>query len=506
MVTIKLTDMPLHELKTRSIALFVPQDEQFSSAVQHLVKEFFPSIDLEAYIKEQAFYGATGAVLSLPVMRGDHLKTLFLVGLGKKEKETPRAIEHLRRAIGSLVKQLQARRLTSCAFHLPEASYFKVGNQYLGRQVALTAQLAAYKFDDYITDPSRQVVKGMVLDWVVNSEDMGDLLKGIANGDIIAGATNRVRHWIDLPPLVLTPTDLSKKAQSIAQEYDLKYTVFDEPDINKMGMGGLSAVSAGSHQDCKLVIMEYDCGKKNAPTIALVGKGITFDSGGLSIKPAQHMETMKEDMSGAAAVIGTMQAIAQLKPHVNVIGVTPLSENLPSGTAIKPGDIVRFYNGKTAEIRNTDAEGRLILADALSYAVKHYKLDAMIDIATLTGACAAALGPYYTGMMGFHDEVMKQLEHAADLSGEKVWRLPFDADYKKSIVSDVADLCNIGKPTYAAGAITAGLFLSNFVDDVPWVHLDIAGTAFEVPDLSYYSHGATGVGVRLFVELLMNWQ
>jgi leucyl aminopeptidase len=335
---------------------------------------------------------------------------------------------------------------------------------------------------------------------------MGEMYKGIVEGDIIAGGVNRVRHWIDLPPSVLTPVDLALKAESICKEHDLPITIFDEEDINKMGMGGLSAVSAGSHEDCKLVIMEYKTSQKNAPTICLVGKGITFDSGGLSLKPAQSMETMKDDMSGAAAVIGTMQVIAQLKPKVNVIGITPLAENLPSGTATKPGDIVRFYNGKTAEIKNTDAEGRLILADALSYAVKNYKLDGIIDIATLTGACAAALGPFFTGMMGYSQDLMERLEHAAELSGERVWRLPFDADYKKAIISDVADICNIGKSSYKAGAITAGYFLSHFVEDVPWVHLDIAGTAFEVPGISYYGPGATGVGVRLFVELLMNWQ
>ncbi len=261
----------------------------------------------------------------------------------------------------------------------------------------------------------------------------------------------------------------------------------------------------GSDQDCLLLMIEDKAKKKTAPTLVFVGKGITFDSGGLSLKPAVHMETMKEDMSGAAAVIATMEALAVLKPSVNVIGITPLAENLPGPTATKPGDIVRFYNGKTAEVKNTDAEGRLILADALSYGVKQYKPDAIIDIATLTGACAYALGPFYTGLMSEHDELAERVDRAAHLSGDRVWRLPMHDDYKVAIKSPVADICNIGSNKYMAGAITAACFLQHFVDDVPWVHLDIAGTAFNVPDLPYYRPGATGVGVRLLVDLAMNW-
>jgi len=218
------------------------------------------------------------------------------------------------------------------------------------------------------------------------------------------------------------------------------------------------------------------------------------------------METMKEDMSGAAAVIATMEAIAQLKPNVNVIGVTPLAENLPSGKATKPGDVVRFYNGKTAEIKNTDAEGRLVLADALAYVAKHYKPDAIIDIATLTGACAHALGPFHTGLMSQHDDLVDIVEESAEHSGDHVWRLPLSDDYKIAIKSDVADICNIGSQKYAAGAITAAHFLKNFVGDIPWVHLDIAGTAFNVPDRPYFRSGATGVGVRLMTDIAQHWK
>jgi leucyl aminopeptidase len=271
-------------------------------------------------------------------------------------------------------------------------------------------------------------------------------------------------------------------------------------------MGGLAGVSRGSDIDCALIILEYKAASQNAPTLCFVGKGITFDSGGLSLKPADYMETMKEDMSGAAAVICAIDALAQLKPDLNIIAIAPTSENLPSGHATKPGDIVTFYNGKTAEIKNTDAEGRLILADALSYAVKHYKPDVIVDLATLTGACSRALGPFYSGLFSEHDDVITCLYDAAKLSGDLLWQLPMGDDYKKAITSTVADICNIGSKQIPAGATTAAHFLQNFVDDIPWAHIDIAGTAFDVPNISYYRSGGTGVGVGLLVALAMNWK
>jgi len=312
---------------------------------------------------------------------------------------------------------------------------------------------------------------------------------------------------VDLPSNKITPIDLSAAAEEIALDYGLKCRVFSEEEVNEMNMGGLSAVAIGSEKDCRLVVLEYHVEDKNAPTVCFVGKGITFDSGGLSLKPAMHMETMKEDMSGAAAVIASMKALAQLKPKINIIAIAPITENMPSGTSVKPGDIVTFYNGKTAEIKNTDAEGRLILADALSYAVKNYKLDAIIDLPTLTGACAYALGPFFSGLFSEHDDFVQRVYKAADVSGDYVWRLPLTDDYKVAVKCEVADLCNIGKKQYQAGATTAACFLQHFVDDVPWVHLDIAGTAFNVPDVSYYQpYSATGVGVRLLVQLAMDWK
>lgn len=502
MVSIKCIDLSLLNASTGAIAYGIEEGDWQSKELQEFAGTFFPT--LHDYFNEQEFTGKAGQVIALTLAGQKGIKVAIFLGIGKEGSNKTLSVEQLRRALGSLIKYMQTKKIYDCTLALPQAGRFGISEERLAKEITISSNMGMYRFDQYITDEKRVVNKELALVWSHKGGETPEIKKGIHEGTIIAHSVNKVRYWIDLPPTALTPVELADKAIGIAKTYNLSLTVFDEAQVKEMGMGGLASVSAGSEQDCRFAVLEYKT-DPNAPTIALVGKGITFDSGGLSIKPAQHMETMKEDMSGAAAVIGTMEALAQLKPHVNVIGIAPLSENLPSGKSTKPGDIIRFYNGKTAEVKNTDAEGRLILADALSYAVKHYKLDAVIDIATLTGACAYALGPFFTGMMGKDEALLKKVEEAGKLSGDLVWRLPFDDDYNKAIVSDVADICNIGKQRYMAGAITAGFFLSHFVNTTPWVHLDIAGTAFNVPDRSYYDSGATGVGVRLFIELLMSW-
>ena len=502
MVSISLSPADLLHTKATAKAVLLEQD--FNKSTLKEYAKLFPA--LNDLIDERKFLGSLLSSVVVPVSQKGSFFYLVLIGLGKKNKQGIIDIENYRRVIGKLMRIMEDIKVDSLALELPSTSLLGSPTGYLAGQTALMAHIGSYHFDEFITDPDRKTMADREISIVLGLHDKNEALEGIKKGTIIATSVNKARHWIDLPPRILFPTDLAQKAESICKDFKLKYTVFNEKEINQMGMGGLAAVSAGSDLDCQLVIMEYKTSKKNAPTIAFVGKGITFDSGGLSIKPAVHMETMKEDMSGAAAVIAAMASIAQLKPDVNVIAIAPLAENLPSGKAIKPGDIVTFYNGKTAEIKNTDAEGRLILADALSYAVKHYKPDAIIDLATLTGACAYALGPFYAGMMSNHDEVVERLQESADRTGDRVWRLPLSDDYKPSIKSVVADICNIGSPKYLAGAVTAALFLQNFVEDVPWAHLDIAGTAFDVPDIPYYrAHSATGYGVRLLVDVAMSW-
>jgi leucyl aminopeptidase len=251
--------------------------------------------------------------------------------------------------------------------------------------------------------------------------------------------------------------------------------------------------------------MEYRADEK-APVIALIGKGVTYDTGGISLKGASFMEGMHYDMSGAAAVIATMNIIAQLKPKVNVVGITPLVENMPSGKASRQDDIIRAMNGKTIEIKNTDAEGRLILADAICYAEKFYKPDVMIDIATLTGACMRALGYFYSGLMTDDEYLLEQLPKLGQKTGDRVWALPFDEDYKPANKSKVADIANSGSVRYHAGAITAAWFLRSFVEKTPWAHLDIAGTADSVPDINYLGKTSAGAGIRLLTEFVLNYK
>lgn len=454
-------------------------------------------------MQAEKFTGKAGQVFVHSFVHDGTALFHIYVGCGKTHTTQAETIEQVRRAIGTAIKTMQRKHVAHAAIVVPDVSALGLEHDYVLSEIITTAHMAAYSFDEYKTGKDATVNQDLALTLVTDYEVPQALLD---KATLIARAVNQTRKWIDLPPSCLTPTELAGKAEAIAKHAGLKLTVFGEPEVEKMGMGGLAGVSSGSHQDCKFVVLEYNCGKKDAPTVAFVGKGITFDSGGLSLKPADSMETMKDDMSGAAAVINALYVIGTLKPAINVIGLTPLSENLPGGKATKPGDILTFYNGKTAEVLNTDAEGRLILADALSYAVKHYKPDAIIDIATLTGACMYALGPFYTGMMGTDKALLDRIARAGEVSGDWVWELPFHADYAKAIKNDNADIQNIGSGKIKAGAITAGKFLQEFVEDTPWVHLDIAGTAFQVPDRSYYSSGATGVGVRLMVELATNWK
>lgn len=503
MVTINVVAGKVFDQSVDTFIMFVVQDELNSAALKAAEKELFPG--LAAVMKKKEFTGRAQSKLELPLVNGKSVRSLLLVGLGEPHNKKKIPLEQYRRAVGVAIKTIAHDQETSCAFSLPAASLFDVSSDELMRQTVTIAEMAGYHYDELITSKHLKTADVQVF-LCVDAKDKAAATKAAQEGHEIGRAVNTTRFWVDTPPSRMTPIDLAHEAKKIAKEEGLKFTSFSEAEINKMGMGGLASVSRGSELDCQLVIMEYHTKKKSAPTIAFVGKGITFDSGGLSLKPANAMETMKDDMSGAASVIATMRALAHLKPDVNVIGVAPLSENLPSGSASKPGDVVKFYNGKTAEIKNTDAEGRLILADALAYTVKHYKPDFIIDIATLTGACAHALGHFFTGMMSQHDDAVERVEAAARNTGDRVWRLPMDNDYKPAIKSTMADLCNIGSPSYKAGSITAAFFLQSFVGDTPWVHLDIAGTAFDVPDISYFRPGATGASVRLLIDLAMNWK
>lgn len=484
-----------------AVAYGIPVFEGTIPAVAEMIQPWFAGFTSLA--EQRGFTGATKQVITIPVLVEGTPRDLIFVGVGAAGT-TINNREYYRRAIAMIIRQAQGMKAVSLVLQTPDSKILGYTPQELVHETVIALTMATYHFNDFISKDTKE--QSELVEITLCNPLFNDVAESVVQeAYMIARAVNKARHWIDMPPSMMTPPHLAEKAQDIARHNNLGVTVFHEEEIIKMGMGGLAAVSRGSEIDCQLVIMEYKTTVANAPTIALVGKGITFDSGGLSLKPARSMESMKEDMSGAAAVIATMEVIAQIKPAVNVVALAPMSENLPSGTATKPGDIITFYNGKTAEVRNTDAEGRLILADALSYAVKHYKPDAIIDLATLTGACSYALGPYFAGMMSEHDDFVAQVQASADRTGDRVWRLPLHDDYKAAIKSTVADICNIGNEKIMAGTITAAHFLQNFVNDTPWVHLDIAGTAFDVPNIPYFRDGATGYGVRLLVDLVRNW-
>ncbi len=493
--------------QTGSNALGILLPEKFNS--KDLPAELLKSdIDIIHFLEESKFTGAAGSFAKLAIqVKPKKIIHLYFVGIGSKDSLKKFNLETVRRALGSLVKAVQAAGLSDLAIDIPSAKDYGVDIAYFVQQIITISYIAFYKYDKFITTISKKDREKVIeLFLCVSSSDKKEAQLGHDHGVIIADAVNQAREWIDTPPSQLTPTVLADYAKAVAKEQGLKCTVFGEEEIKKMGMGGIAGVSAGSSQDAKFVILEYKTKKAKAQTIAFVGKGITFDSGGLSIKPANSMEDMKEDMSGAASVINTMAALAQLKPDVNVIGFAAITENMPGCSAQKPGDIVTFYNGKTAEVRNTDAEGRLILADALSYAVKNYKLDAIIDVATLTGACIYAVGPFFSALLSDNDALASKVCKAGEQAGDRVWRLPFTLDFKEAIKSPIADMQNVGNPSIAAGTITAAWFLRNFTEDVPWVHLDIASSAFNVPNVSYFGKGATGSSVRLLIDLAMEWK
>jgi len=334
---------------------------------------------------------------------------------------------------------------------------------------------------------------------IANAGSVESLERGVERGKILAKATNFARDLVNEPASKLTPTELASRAADLASRFNLDFEVLDEPQMRELGMGAILGVARGSDEPAKLIAVRYTPdGDVNGDLIAFVGKGVTFDSGGISLKRPEGMERMKYDMSGGAAVLGAMRAIGQLRPAIPVVGIVPATENMPSGRALKPGDVIRPLSGPTIEVVDTDAEGRLVLADAIAYA-RQLGAQTIIDLATLTGACVVALGTVYAGLMGNDEQLITDLIEVGEEAGERLWRLPLDEAYKDQIKSDIADIKNVGGRK--AGSITAACFLKEFAGEVPWAHLDIAGTAWMDEKKPYLSAGPTGMGVRILVLL-----
>ena len=443
---------------------------------------------LAAFLEETGFEGRLGETLAVPTGGKLRAKAAILVGIGDPEELT---LDGLRRAGAAIARK--ADKVASIATTLVTAS---PSLDVAEAAQALTEGIAlgAYQFLEY-----RPGAKGTKLRKVVLVGASGAAVKAaIDRGVAIADAVMWARDMINRPSKEKPPVTFAADARKLLRGTGVSVQVLDVPQIKELKLGGVIGVGQGSSQTPRFLKLTYaPAGAKGKP-LAFVGKGVVFDSGGLSLKPGAGMETMKCDMSGAAAVVAAMSALKTLGVTTKVIGYVPLVENMPSGTAIRPGDVLRIRNGKTVEVLNTDAEGRLILADALSLAAED-KPAAVVDLATLTGACVVALGEKIAGLMGNDDEWIDQVRGAADRVGERVWPLPLPTDYRKSIDSPIADIKNVGPRE--GGAITAGLFLQEFVDGVPWAHVDIAGPAFLGNEDGYMPKGGTGFGVRTLLEL-----
>lgn len=418
---------------------------------------------------------------------------LLLVGLGKAGELTA---ERLRQGAGSAAQALRGARLTTAGSLLHLAGL--AADEALSASV-VGLQLGGYAFNRYKT--GRDEAKPLAgITHLMTEKKGAQAAKGIiAAAETLCHGVLLARDLVSLPGNEATPAYIAGRALELAGLAGVSCAVLEQAELEELGMGGVLAVGKGSKHPPRFVVLEYQGGRPGERPVVLVGKGVTFDSGGISLKPREGMERMKDDMAGAAAVLGTIQAAAGLGMAVNVLGLVPLVENMPDGGSYKPGDIVTTMAGKTVEINNTDAEGRMILCDALHYA-QRYKPAVLIDLATLTGACLVALGDQATGMMGTDEALKRTMARAGEATGERVWELPLWDEYGEAMKSDVADLKNAGGPH--AGTITAAWFLKQFSGKAAWVHLDIAGTAWEEKGRHYLPKGATGVGVRLLIEYL----
>jgi leucyl aminopeptidase len=419
---------------------------------------------------------------------------ILLVGMGKPEEISRGAI---RRAASVAAKRMRGLGVTHAAFHLPAEARGGVAPAEAGQAVAEGLAQGAWQFLD-MKRPADERKPALERVDLLATDDYDAFADGHRIGNALGAGQTLARGIQVLPGNICTPTYVGLAAQELATRHGFSVTVLDKAAITREKMGALLAVAQGSVEEPRFIVLEYQGGE--GPPIVLVGKGVTFDTGGISIKPAQNMEDMKYDMSGAAAVLGTFEVLGRLKPAAHVIGLIPSTENMPSGTAVKPGDVVTSHLGKTIEVINTDAEGRLILCDALSWA-RRYRPACVVDIATLTGAVVVALGNSAAGVMGSDDGLVEELRVAGDRAGERVWPLPLWDEYRDLMKSDIADVKNAGgRP---AGSISAGWFLREFVDGFPWAHLDIAGTAYTDREDATRVKGPTGMGVRLFSEFVL---
>ncbi len=450
---------------------------------------------LAAVLKHGDMDGKSGQSLMLYNLPGLACERVLLVGCGKEKKLDAAGFGKI---FSSTAKVLEDGGSTSATLYLSELTVKGWNSQRRTSQAIVACESARYRFDQLKSKASgpKRPLKSITL--VVDSGDLAAAEQGLIAGQAIASGMNLTRDLSNLPGNICTPSYLASQARKLGKQHNkLSIKILEEAEMKKLGMGALLSVSRGSRQPAKLITLEYKGAKKSVKPVVLVGKGLTFDAGGISIKPAQAMDEMKYDMCGGATVIGVMRAVAEMALPINLVGVVPSSENLPDGDANKPGDIVTSMSGQTIEILNTDAEGRLILCDALTYCDR-YKPDVVIDLATLTGACIVALGHQTQAVLGNNEPLIKDLIKAGEQVGDRAWQLPLWEEYQQQLDSNFADMANIGGRT--AGTITAACFLSRYTKDYDWAHMDIAGTAW----VSGTDKGATGRPVPLLMQYLID--
>jgi leucyl aminopeptidase len=487
-MNVSTSNAPAAELDTDALVLAIPEDADKPTPWE-AVDAAFGGVVSEA-LSAPGFRGKRNEALTLSV-RGGRARELVLVGLGPSDDLD---VEVWRQAVATAANKARSRGNRRVAVPLPEGGFADAAE--LAAAATEAVVLGSYRYHEFkAPPPERTEIQELLI------ASSTDIAAEAARAHTLAEATCFARDLINTPSNEKRPDALAERAVAMAEKHGLSSEVIDAEEARELGLRALLAVGGGSAVGPRLVMLEHRPPGATGPPTVIVGKGITFDTGGISLKPAQKMADMKADMSGAAAVYGTMRALADLEAPRWVVGVTPLAENMPSARAYRPSDIVRAYDGTTIEVLNTDAEGRVVLADALAYAHQRYEPACMVDLATLTGACVVALGSGAAGLMGTDDELCDALLAAGEATGERLWRLPAWPTYDKMVDSEVANVRNSAGRD--AGVITAGMFLKRFVGDTPWAHLDIAGTAFLAKATPYQPKGGTGFGVRLLSHWLM---
>ncbi len=483
---------PVEKFRTDALCITISEGAALGPAADRLDRALDGAV--RRLIRSGDFAPKAGTTALLYPGRAFPAERLVLTGLGKAADLSP---DRLRRAAARAAIAARGAGARDLLF-VPDGVPFEP--EELGQAAAEGMILGLYRFLRYKTKDENNGKKDVAAITILadRAEAAAKMSRGVRTGRIIAESASMVRNMVNSPSADMTPTHIAGIAKAVGRQAGLRVKVLERGAMRKLGMGALLGVAAGSVQPPKFIVVEYRGGGRK-PFIALVGKTITFDSGGISIKPSENMDRMKDDMSGGAAVLGAVRNAAELKLPLNVVGLLPATENMPGGAAYKPGDVLRTMSGQTIEIINTDAEGRLILSDALAYACT-YKPAAIVDIATLTGACRVALGQEASGMLGNDDRLKERIREAGEKTGERVWELPLWEGYCDLIKSDIADMKNTGGRD--GGVITAACLLSKFVRKHPWVHLDIAATAWTDKDRPYAPKGATGIGCRLLTQFL----